>query len=121
MGFAVLLDLVSEVFNAPAFGFLNRAAIVRDNGLVGFEKTLELLRGNILAAEEYMFVERHEMSPFLVQIYGPAQSLFEPEVRKGSKIDPKERKQRKAQAFRSASSRGLMERTYTCLLALCNR
>jgi len=41
--------------------------------------------------------------------------------RKGSKIDPKERKHGKAQTFRLASSRGLMERTYTRLLALCNR
>jgi len=78
MGFAVFLDLVAEIFDAPAFGFIDRAAIVLDDGLVGFKQALELLRGNILAAKEYMFVERHEMSPFLVQNYGPAQSLFEP-------------------------------------------
>jgi hypothetical protein len=51
MGFAVLLYFIGEVLDAPIFGFLDRTAIVLDDGLVGLDKALELLRGNILAAE----------------------------------------------------------------------
>jgi len=83
MRLAILFDFVGEGFQPPIFGLADRAAILLDDGLELFLQRVRLLRRDILASKEHMFVKRHGMRlSVLPELMLRREAPFEP-CRKG--------------------------------------
>ena len=63
---AIFLDSIRERLESPGLHLAYRSAIVLDHGLEHIGQCLDLLRGNVLAGQKYVFVQCHGRLPFLV-------------------------------------------------------
>src|SRR5680860_1150818 len=69
MRLAIFLDAVGEGLEAPIFGLADLAALLLEQGAEGLHHGFDLLLRDVLARQEHVFVERHEV-PFLLLCSG---------------------------------------------------
>jgi hypothetical protein len=67
MGFTVFLNAIGEGLETPIFGLADLTTVFLKQGTEGLQKAFDLLGRNVLACQEHVLIERHDV-PFLLSL-----------------------------------------------------